>query len=54
MRQHTSKGNCRANQCVQFFVTANGELQMTRSDTLDFKILGGIPSKLEDFGCEIL
>lgn len=26
---------------------------MSRSDTLDFKILGGISSKLKNFGCEV-
>lgn len=40
MWQDTTKRDCCANKSVQFFVTADGELQMARGDTLDLKVLG--------------
>lgn len=53
VRQHTTKGNSRANQSVQLFVTPNGELQMTGGDTLDFEIFSGVTGKLENFGGKV-
>lgn len=38
---------------VEFLVSANGELQVTRSDTLHFEIFTGIASELENFGGEV-
>lgn len=40
--QNTSKGDSCADEGIEFFVSANGELKMAGSDTLDFEILGGI------------
>jgi hypothetical protein len=40
--QDTSESDGCANQSVEFFVTTDSQLEMTRSDTLDFEILGGI------------
>lgn len=53
MRQHTSESDGCTNQGVQLFITANGKLQMARSNTLDFKVLGGVTGKLENFGCQV-
>ena len=53
VRQHTTKGDSRANQSVQLFITSNGELQMTGGDTLDFEIFGGVTGKLENFGGKV-
>lgn len=41
-RQNTTVGNSGANQSVEFLVATDGELQVTRGDTLDFEILGGV------------
>ena len=38
---------------VEFFVTTDGELKVTRSDTLHFKILGGVTGKFENFGGKV-
>lgn len=35
------------------FIVSNGELQVTRNDTLLLVITSGIAGKLEDFGSEI-
>jgi len=35
------------------FVVSDGELQMTGDDTVLLVIPGSIPSKFENFGCEI-
>lgn len=42
MGQDTTKGNGRADKGIELFVTANGELQVARGDTLDLEVLGGI------------
>lgn len=41
-RQDTTVGDSGANQSVEFLVTTDGELQVTRCDALDFEILGGV------------
>lgn len=45
MWQDTTKGDGGTDQRVQFFVTANSELQVARSDTLDLEVLGSILKK---------
>lgn len=54
MRQDTTESDGGADQRIQLFVTANGELEMTRRDTLDFEILGSIASEFEYFGSQVL
>lgn len=43
----TTTSNGRFDQRVQLFVTSDGELQVTRSDTFHFQILAGISGQLE-------
>jgi len=40
--QDTSECDSCADEGIEFFVSANGELEMARGNTLDFEILGGI------------
>lgn len=54
MWQYTSEGNGRADERVEFLVTADGKLQMARGDTLDLEILGGVARQFEDFGSKVL
>jgi hypothetical protein len=42
MWQNTSKSNGGADQGVEFFVSANGQLQVARGNALDFEVLCGI------------
>lgn len=42
MWQDTTEGDGGADQGVELLVTADGELQVTRRDTLDLEILGGV------------
>jgi len=53
MREDTTKGDRGADERVEFFVSADGELQVTRGDTLDFEILGGVSCELEDFSGQV-
>lgn len=53
MRKDTSKGNGGADQSIELFITTDGELQVTRSDTLDFEILGGVASEFKNFSGQI-
>jgi hypothetical protein len=53
MGQDTTECDGGANQSVEFLVTADGELQMTRSDALDFEILGRVAGKFEHFGGQV-
>jgi hypothetical protein len=41
-------------ELVQFFIVADGELQMTGDDTGLLVVAGGVTGQLEDFSCEIL
>lgn len=42
MGEDTTEGDGGADESVELFVTADGELEMTGSDTLDFEVLGGV------------
>ncbi len=42
MRQHTSKGDRCPNKSVELFVAADGQLKMTRGDTLHLQVLGRV------------
>ena len=54
MRQDTTKGNRRSDQGVEFFVAADGELQVAGRDALDFEVFGRVAGEFEDFGGEVL
>ena len=54
MRQHTAKGDRRADQRVEFLVATDGQLQVAGRDALDFEVFGGIAGEFEDFGGEVL
>ena len=50
--EDTALGDCDvAEELVQFFVVADGELEMTWDDTGLLVVAGGIASQLEDLGC---
>jgi hypothetical protein len=51
--QHTSVGDGCADQSVQFFITTDGELQVTRRDTLNLEILGRVAGQFENFGGQV-
>jgi len=42
MRQDTTTSNGSTNEQVEFFVTSDGELQVSWSYSLNSKILGGV------------
>ena len=42
VRQDATKSNGSANEGVQFFVAADGELKVAWGDALDFEILGRV------------
>ena len=52
--QDTSEGNRCADKRVEFFVAADGELEMAGGDALDFKVLGSVASEFEDFSSKVL
>lgn len=49
----TTTGNGRLDQGIKFFVTTNGQLQVSWRNTLDFEVLAGIAGQLQDFGRKI-
>jgi hypothetical protein len=51
--QDTTECDGGANESVEFLVAADGKLQVARSDTLDFEILGCVAGKFEHFGGEV-
>jgi hypothetical protein len=53
VREDTTEGNRGVNESVKFLVASDGELQVSRSDALDLKILGGVSCQFEDFGGQV-
>ena len=51
---HTAASNGGLDQSVKLFVSANGQLEVTRSDSLHLKVLGGVSCKFEDLSGEVL
>ena len=48
MRDDAAAGDGRLDQRVQLLVSADGELQVTRRDTLHLQILGRVAGQLEN------
>jgi hypothetical protein len=42
VRKDTSEGDGGADQGIQLFVAADGQLEMARRDALDLEVLGGV------------
>jgi hypothetical protein len=51
--KNTSSGNGGLDESVELLVTADSQLEMAGSDTLDVQALGGVASQLEDFGGQV-
>lgn len=47
MRDDTTSRNGGLDEGVQFFITTDGQLQMTGGNTLHLQIFGSIPSQLQ-------
>lgn len=54
MRQDTTECDCCSDQGIQLFITTDGQLEMSRCDTLDLQILGSVACELEHFGSQVL
>ena len=50
----TTTGNRSLDQSVELLVTADGELQVTRSYSLHLEVLAGVSSELQHFGGQVL
>ena len=50
----TTASNRGLNQSVKLFITANGELQVTGSDSLHLQVLASVASELEYLSGEVL
>ena len=50
----TTASNCCLDEGVELFIASNGQLQVSRSDSLDLQVLGGVASELEDLSSEVL
>lgn len=48
VRNDATSGDGSLDQAVEFLVSANGELQMARCDTLDFQVLRSVAGQLEN------
>jgi hypothetical protein len=42
MWEDASEDYCSSNEIIEFFVSADGELEVTRRNALDFEILGSV------------
>jgi len=54
VRNDSTASNGSLDEGVELFVSSNGELQVTRRDTLHLQILGGVASQLQHLCCEVL
>lgn len=53
VRNDTSSCNGSLDKRIQLFISADGKLQVSRCDTLDFKVFAGVSGQLEDFCREV-
>ena len=51
---NTTTGDGGLDQVVQFFVTANGELQVAGSNALNFKVFASVTSQFKHLSSEVL
>jgi hypothetical protein len=54
VRDDTSASDGGLDEGVEFFVPADGELQVTRGDALDLEVLGSVSGQFKDFGGQVL
>ena len=50
----TTTGNGSLDQGIQLLVSSDSELQVSWRDSLDFKVLGGVTSELQNLSGQIL
>lgn len=51
---HTSTSNGALDEGVKLLVSTDGQLQVTRGDTLHLQILASVPSQLQNLGRQVL
>ena len=51
---HTTTSNGSLDQSGEFFISANGQLQVARSDSLHLQVFACVASELEDLSGEVL
>ena len=51
---HTTASNGSLDQSVELFVTADGKLQVTGSDSLHLEVLAGVAGELKHLSSEVL
>lgn len=54
VRDHTTAGDGGLDQGVELLVASDSELEVSGSNSLHLKVLGGVASKLEDLSSEVL
>jgi len=54
VRDDAASGNGRLDEGVQLFVSSDGELQVTGSDTLHLQIFGSVACQLKNLSCQVL
>ena len=53
VRDDTTTSDGGLDECVELLITADGQLQMTRRDTLDLEVFGRVAGKFEDLRGEV-
>lgn len=54
VRNDTTTSNGRLDECVQLFVSSDGQLQVTGSDTLHLQVLGRVACQLQNLSSQVL
>ena len=54
MWDHTTTSDGRLDKGVELLVASDGQLQVSWSDSLDFKIFGSVTSELKDLSGQVL
>lgn len=54
VRDDSSTSNGGLDEGVELFISSDSELQVSRSDSLDFEVLAGVAGQLEHLSCKIL
>ena len=54
VRDDSSSCDGSSDKVVKFLISSDGQLEMSRGDSLDFKILTGISSEFKNLSSEVL
>ena len=50
----STAGDCGLDECVELFISSDGELEVSRCDSLHLQVLASVASELKHLSCQVL